>query len=122
MMKRRTGEHGGSTLLEFVLIGIPLLFVTFSVAEVARGMWSYHTLAYSVREGTRYTIVHGSGCSTSPNSCSATIATIAGKIQSAGIGLDRNKLNLTFTPNTGSATTCLLADCLTNTTVWPPSS
>ena len=122
MRRRRKYQRGGSTLIEFVLVGVPIIFVMFSTAEVARAMWLYHTLAYAIREGTRYAIVHGSGCSTAPNSCAATIGTIASRIQTVGVGLDQNKLNLTFTPNTGSASTCTLANCVTNATVWPPSS
>jgi Flp pilus assembly protein TadG len=122
MRRRRSGEYGGSTLLEFTLIGIPMMFILLSTFEVARGMWLYHTLAYAVKNGTRYAIVHGSDCSTSPNSCSVTLGQIAGQIGSTGIGLDPNVLNLTFTPNTGAATTCLLKDCLKNSTTWPPST
>lgn len=121
MKHKRSGEHGGSSFLEFVLVGVPVIFVLFSTFEMARGMWSYHSLAYAVREGTRYAIVHGADCGTSPNSCTVTIANIATVIKTAGVGLDGSVLSLTFTPNTGSAITCNLNTCLTNTTQWPPS-
>ena len=55
-------------MLEFVLVGIPLIFVILSIFEIARGMWTYQTLAFAVREGTRYAIMHGKGCA-SPNTC-----------------------------------------------------
>src|ERR1051325_6804549 len=103
MKRRRSGEHGGSSFLEFVLVGVPVIFVLFSTFEMARGMWSYHSLAYAVREGTRYAIVHGSDCASSPNSCTVTIANIASVIKKAGVGLDGSALSLTFTPNTGGA-------------------
>ena len=122
MKRQRSSEHGGSSFLEFVLVGIPVIFVLFSTFEMARGMWSYHSLAFAVREGTRYAIVHGADCGTSPNSCTATISQIAAVIQSAGVGLDRTALLLTFTPNTGSAITCTLSNCLTNNTQWPPTN
>lgn len=120
-MKTRSKEHGGSSFLEFVLVGIPMIFVLFSTMELARGMWTYHTLAYAIREGTRYAIVHGSNCATSPNSCTVTLGRIATVIHAAGTGLDTSKLTLTFTPNTGTATTCTLATCMTNSGTWPPA-
>ena len=40
-------------------MGIPLVFILISTIEMARGMWIYHTLAYSVKEGTRYAIGRG---------------------------------------------------------------
>jgi len=121
MKRKRSGEHGGSTFLEFVLVGVPVIFIMFSTFEMARGMWSYHSLAYAVREGTRYAIVHGSDCTSSPNSCTVTVANIATVIKNAGVGLDGSQLSLTFTPNTGSAITCTMSTCLTNNTQWPPS-
>jgi Flp pilus assembly protein TadG len=108
--------------MEFTLVGIPLIFVLISTFEIARGMWIYHTLAYCVKQGTRYTIVHGSNCAQAPNTCTVSIGQIAGVIKSASLGLDRDQLNLTFTPASGSATTCQLTNCLTSGTVWPPSS
>jgi hypothetical protein len=98
-----------------------MVFVVFSTFELARGMWSYHSLAYAVREGTRYAVVHGADCASSPNSCTVTISQIATVIKNAGVGLDGSTLSLTFTPNTGSAITCTLNNCLTNSTQWPPS-
>ena len=50
-MNRSRGRTG-STLIEFTLVGIPLIFVLISTFEMARGMWNYQTLAYAVRAGT----------------------------------------------------------------------
>jgi Flp pilus assembly protein TadG len=118
-MKRKSAQRG-SSMLEFTLVGIPIIFVLISTFELARGMWNYHTLAYAVKEGTRYASVHGIHCSTSPNTCTVTIAQIAQKVLDAGIGLPSNQLRLTFT-YTGGTTTCLANNCLANNTVWPPS-
>ena len=122
MKKPRSSEHGGSSFLEFVLIGIPMIFVLFSTAELARGMWTYHTLSYAVREGTRYASVHGLNCASSPNSCTVSLGQIAAVIKKAGVGLDPAKLNLVFTPYSGSATSCVLNNCLNNNNTWPPTS
>jgi Flp pilus assembly protein TadG len=106
-------------MLEFTLVGIPLMFVLISTFEMARGMWNYHTIAYAVKEGTRYASVHGINCGT-PNSCTVTIGQITQKIVDAGIGLPTTQLRLTFTSQSGSIsnTANLL---LSNATVWPPS-
>lgn len=118
MSKRRQSQRG-SAMIEFTLVGIPMIFVLISVFEISRGMWNYHTLAYAVKEGTRYAIVHGSDCSSDPqNTCGVTVGQVAQRIQDAGIGLDPSQLQLSFT-SSGHAITCTLNTCLANATVWP---
>lgn len=109
----------GSAMIEFTLVGIPMIFVLISTFEVSRAMWNYHTLAYAIREGTRYAVVHGSGCSSDPeNSCQVSVGQVAQRIQNAGIGLDASQLNLTFV-SSGTPITCTLTACLGDQTVWP---
>ena len=97
-----------------------MIFIFISVFEVAFGMWTYHTLAYAVREGVRYAAMHGSGCA-APNTCQVTIGKIAGVIQAAGVGLDPNAVKLTFTPASGAASTNTMAIQAASTTTWPPA-
>jgi Flp pilus assembly protein TadG len=118
-MNNRKQRQRGSAMIEFTLVGIPMIFVLISVFEISRGMWNYHTLAYAVKEGTRYAIVHGSDCSSDPqNSCGVTVGQVAQRIQYAGIGLDPSQVQLTFT-SSGNSITCNLNACLGNPTVWP---
>jgi Flp pilus assembly protein TadG len=118
-MNNRKKRQRGSAVIEFTLVGIPMIFVLISVFEISRGMWNYHTLAYAVKEGTRYAIVHGSDCSSDPqNTCGVTLGQVAQRIQDAGIGLDPSQLQLTFT-SSGSSTTCTLNACIANATGWP---
>ena len=121
--KRRT-QTRGNALLEFTLVGIPLICVLISTFELSRGMWGYHTLAYAVKAGVRYSVVHGQNCANAPNDCAVTISQISSIIKSAGVGLPPDLVTLTFTDANGSATTCLLVDCIANYTssAWPPSS
>jgi len=114
----------GSEPLEMTLVGIPLIFLLITTFEMARGMWLYHTMAYSIREGTRYSVVHGLNCSLSPNSCTVTISNIATVIQNQDGGLSSGSLSLTFTDNSGTTTTCTLANCIANYTsaAWPNST
>jgi Flp pilus assembly protein TadG len=41
---RRKRTRRGSSILEFVLVGIPIIFVLISLFEISRGMWTYHTM------------------------------------------------------------------------------
>ena len=79
----------GNTIVEFTLVGIPLIFVLISIAEISRAMWAYTTVAHAVREGTRFAIVHGHNCEVAPNTCAgyATIGWIARRIRQGGVGL-----------------------------------
>ena len=125
-MRRRHARQRGSALIEFTLVGIPLIFTLISIFEIARGMWLYHTLDYAVTEGTRYASFHGINCtSAAGNSCAVTISGIASVVQYAGAGLMSNQLSLTFTSNSGVVVSCTLQDCLTGTqasTAWPPAN
>ena len=111
-------------MIEFTLVGIPIIFVLISTFEMARGMWQYHTIASAVRQGTRYAAVHGQNCAMPPNSCTVSISQISGVVRSAAIGIPADALTLTFTTSSGTSTTCVLNDCLANynATIWPPSS
>jgi hypothetical protein len=122
----------GSAMIEFTLVGIPVIFILISIFEISRGMWIYETVAYSVREGARLAAVHGSDCGTvqANNVCSLTIGNIANVIsnQGAGIGLDSGTLNVTIKtglPFTNLATApsyttgpTLMKNLLTNNTVF----
>jgi len=122
-MTRRFGnERGGTTMIEFILVGIPMIFVLISIFEMGRGMWTYHSLAYAVKEAARYASVHGESCTTAPNSCGVTIGNIATVLKTAGTALIPSQTTVTFTPASGSATTGTLSSLLSNNTAWPPSS
>jgi Flp pilus assembly protein TadG len=111
-------------MLEFTLVGIPLIFLLISTVEIARGMWIYETLAHAVRQAARFTAVKGQNCATAPNSCAVTIARIAQEMQRAGIGLDPAAFtNVTFTAHSGRTIThATLQDCLSDTTSWPTTA
>jgi hypothetical protein len=144
-MRGSPKSRRGNTVLEFTLVGIPLMFVLIGIFEISRGMWVYHTLAYAIKQGTRYAVVHSENCSVSPNSCSVTIGTVAALIRDAAVGMPpagakTSQLQLTFCAPPGSAAptcvpgaaqtsscsginpcTCYLQDCLGIPTTWPPT-
>jgi len=122
-MSHKKHLRGGSAL-EFALVGIPIIFVLISTFEMCRAMWTYQTLAFAIKEGARYAVVHGQSCSIPPNSCTVTISQIASAIQSAGGGLEAGNLTVTFTPSQGAATSCVLQSCIATYTssAWPASN
>jgi Flp pilus assembly protein TadG len=119
MTRNRKGQTG-STMLEFVLVGIAMIFMLICLFEIGRGMWAYHTLAYAVREGTRYAAMHGKGCA-SPNTCGTTIGGIITYMQNAGGGFDPGNTTLTFSPQSGTATSDTITNLVGNTTPFPPA-
>jgi TadE-like protein len=121
MHKTRRTEKGG-TLIEFTLVGIPLVLILVSLIEMCIAMWSYHTLAYAVREGARYASTKGQGCTYTGNTCSVTVGTIAQQIASSGIGLIPAQLNLDLISAAGDVPCHPISSCYSTTTIWPPSS
>lgn len=131
----------GSSTIEMALVGIPIIFTLISIFEMSRGMWMYHTLAYSVKVGVRLASVHGQNCINNPpgvtNDCAKNISDIATAIKDAAVGLDSANTLLTFNA-TGDVTKCYLGSssvgsvttplgtavgCLSlTTTQWPPSA
>jgi hypothetical protein len=118
---RKRGSFRGNATIEFTLVGIPLVFVLISTIEMARGMWTYHTLAYAVKEGTRYTVARGQNSPTQP-----TYQGVCNTVVQAGTGLLQEELALTFHSATAKDITCVCKSS-TNTNwqqcsgdTWPP--
>jgi Flp pilus assembly protein TadG len=117
----------GSSLIEFTMVGIPLLFTLIATFELARGMWLYHTMAYALRDASRYAIVHGNNCYEAPNVCNKQVRDIARVIRDSGVGLMPADLTITMETaiggavNAGSSVTNTLNNLLTSTAAWPPA-
>jgi Flp pilus assembly protein TadG len=114
-------------LVEFTLVGIPLIFILISIFQMSLGMWSYHTLEEAVEEGTRFEAVRGanlqaqSACASNEDSCGASLNGIAAALANAAVGLPAANWSATLTAG-GSTHTCSpLSSCLHVTTTWPPS-
>ena len=117
----RTHEKG-SAVIEMALVFIPLMFSIFSLFELTRAMWTYHTLASSVKKAVRVAIVHGARCAEASNDCPVTIGGLIQTIQQSGVGIDISLLQLTFTSTSDTVTCNPASTCSTNDTQWPPSS
>jgi Flp pilus assembly protein TadG len=120
-MRLRRNRERGSAMLEFTLVGIPLIFVLISLFEMSRWMWNYHTMAYAVREGTRFAIVKGVNCTSGTNACGVTIGNVAARIQAMAVGLDPALLNVTFTAGGTASATKPLSQWLNDGASWPPA-
>jgi hypothetical protein len=112
----------GNATIEFTLVGIPLVFVLISTIEMARGMWIYHTLAYAVKEGTRYAVARGQNNSiqlAQSGSTPTTYSDVCNAVVQAGAGLLREDLTLTFHSATAADVTTTADKCSASQT-WPP--
>jgi Flp pilus assembly protein TadG len=105
----------GNATIEFTLVGIPLVFVLISTIEMARGMWIYHTLAYAVKEGTRYAVARGQN-----NPTPTTYQNVCNAISQAGTGLLPADLTLSFTSFSGTSQPYTANSC--PNTQWPPGN
>ena len=83
-------------MVEMTLVGIPILITLILTFETSRGMWIYYTLSYAAREATRFVVVHGQNCQTSPNSCTITPADLGNVVSQAAAGLIPTDLTVTF--------------------------
>ena len=118
--KRRRGE----ALIEFTLVGIPLLFVWISTVEMSRGMWQYHTLQYATKMANAFASTHGATCG-SPNSCSVNVSDVVNTFSAYAIGIPPDKVKIVLLTKNNSVTCNQVSTCSSNgswSTPWPTSS
>ena len=120
-MTPRRSKRRGQAILEFTFAAVPMIFLLISVEEISRGMYIYTTLAHAIKEGTRYSIVHGADCALANSSCPVTLGQVATHIQQAGVGLDSSHLNVVLKTATSTQNCNPIQTCLSNSTQWPPS-
>lgn len=114
----------GNALIEFTLVGIPMLFLWVSVIEMGRAMWQYHTIQYACKMTAAYASVHGATCA-SPNSCLKNMSDVVGVFQTNAIGVPMDKVALKLVSQSGSVTCTQVSTCSSNgswSTTWPPTS
>ena len=111
----------GSTLIEFTLTGIPVIFIGIAVCECALAMYEYVSMDNAVTIAARYASAHGVGCTQNGNSCKLTMATIATVIANYTPIMSTSSVTVKFTDNSGS-TTCTLSTCETYTATYFPST
>jgi hypothetical protein len=102
------------------LVAIPLMFFMLAAVELARGLWSYTTIAAAVKRGSRFLIVHGARCVGAASACQTTVGDATRVVMENAIGLDPGAVQLTFVSG-GQTYNCPTASgCLNDGTAWPP--
>jgi len=124
-MRRLKGQRGNS-LVEFALVGIPLIFAWISTVQLALGMWQYHSLQYAVKAAGSFQTHRGANWVQQGNAA-AQIKDAAQVLADNVPGVAPSKITVVFkainTLTSASQTvTCTLNNCLTNTTAWPPTN
>ena len=114
-------QQRGQALLEFTLAAIPMIFLLISVVEMSRAMWVYVTLAHAIKEGARFSVVHGADCVQANSACQITVNQVAARIITASMGLDASKMNVVLQTAGGTQTCAPIKNCLGNATAWPPA-
>jgi Flp pilus assembly protein TadG len=124
----------GSQTLEFTLIGLPLTFLLFSIANMCFAMMTLHTIQEAVEQGARFVVTRGSGCSSGTNTCSVTVQQIADAVASGSPGVSSSKLGVTLIPASGSGnqiscsplntctSSCSVACNGSRSSVWPAAA
>ena len=81
MMKifRKAGSRRGDSLIEFTLMGIPIIFITTSIVAMSLDMFEFHNLAYATAATARYISMHG------VNGSAITVGQIATYFENQGI-------------------------------------
>ena len=119
-MSRSHTKRRGSTMLEFTLIGVPLICTLFSLFWMALGMWQYHTLAEAVNATARAASVHGAGCL--GKTCATTVASVARQLASNAIGIPAGQMNVTLNAASGQISCNPVSTCYSNSNAFPSSS
>jgi Flp pilus assembly protein TadG len=119
MQKRKS--RSGNAAVEFVMTGIPLIFIVISIVEISRGMWIYDTLAHAVESTTRDMAVRGYDCSTYVSGCAQTIGGYSQLYSRWAVGLDPSQVVVTFQSTNSTVICSPLNTCFSNSTSWPPS-
>lgn len=100
-------------MLEFVLVGVSVIFTTISIIEMGVESWNFHSMLFAIDTAARYTSGHGRTCTKNGNSCTIQVKDIATMIAQRVPGVSTSQLNVTLTPaTTANAVSCTpLSNC-----------
>jgi Flp pilus assembly protein TadG len=121
-MPKKRKPRLGNALIEFTLIGIPIIFITLSIVGVSLDMWEYHNLAYASEMTARYVTVHGATCSANGNSCTITVAKVASYFATQAMALDAAKVIVKMTDGSGTTTCSPVSSCYSFTSTQFPNA
>ncbi len=121
-MNSRARNRRGSALLEFTLLGIPVLFLFTSVVTCSIDMWQFYTLSYAVEMTSRYAGMHGATCTQGTNTCTVNVGNVTTYLTRQAIALDTSKLNVTLTDGSGSTSCNPVTTCTSGTSRFPAAA
>jgi Flp pilus assembly protein TadG len=117
-MKKRKG----SSLLEFSLVGVPLILMSLSVLQMSIAMWQFYTMQHAIQTACRYIATHGRGCTTNGNTCGLTVGSVAGMIAGQALALDPSRLNISLVTAAGTQACNPVNSCNSNSNPFPSST
>jgi len=120
--RRGQKKRRGSALLEFTLVGIPLIFISTSVMSAGLDMWQFHNLAYGTQMTARYAAMHGRTCAQNGNTCTVTVGNIATYFEGQALALDASRLNLQLQSFSETIHCNPVNTCDSSTTMFPNAS
>jgi hypothetical protein len=112
-----TSRQGGSVMLEFCLVSVPIVFVVVSLIWMCMGMWQYQTMEEAVNFAVRLYATHGADCV--GQTCATTVGNAASVIQQRMIGIPDSQVNVTLTSTASTVTCNPLHSCYSNSSYWP---
>ena len=118
-MRRR--KQRGSAMVEFVLTGIPLIFMWIGIFWMSFGLWEFHTLQYAAKAANSYLAVHGASY-VNVAGTGIKVKDVANVFAANAVGIVPKSVTLTLTAGAGSTKTCRLDTCQSDTTQWPPTT
>lgn len=121
-LTRRRSARRGTALIEFTLLGIPMLCITTSVMCVALDAWQLWTLSYATDATARYVSMHGATCAANGNSCTITTGQVASYFENQAIALNSGVVNVTLTDGSGSTSCNPVSSCASGSTTFPAAS
>lgn len=118
----RTGKRTGSALLEFSLVGVPLIMISISILQMSIAMWQFYTLQHAIQSSCRYIVTHSRGCTTNGNTCGLTVGNVASMIAGQALALDPGKLNISLVTAAGTQSCNPVNTCNSNGSQFPSST
>ena len=119
---RNKAKRGGFAVIEFTLVGIPVIFLTISIIEASIAMWQYHSMMYANEIAARYASMHGHGCTQNGNTCTITVGTVAHIIANQAPSLNTANLDVTLYTNSGSTACNPITSCYNSSTQFPSNT
>jgi hypothetical protein len=121
-LARRQSARSGTALLEFTLLGIPMLCVTISIICVALDAWQLWSLSYAADSTARYISMHGATCAQNGNSCSITTGEVATYFENQASALSSGSVNVTLADGSGTTSCNPVSTCASGSAQFPASS